>query len=223
MGALVLYTDGGCRGNRNVQDMTGDANPAGWGVVVLEVGDGAGVDRLTMREELWGPVVVNRSDRYSLGAEVRSNNTGELSAMAEALLWLKEAELGMAPALLCYDSEYAAKITQGIFKAHKNVILAGRCQQLFRAESTRRVGGVAFAHVKGHSGDKWNDRADELVQRGVTGTTCSVGRYAKSPDGNVVQKRPRSPRSETEAGHVQSPKRKKQTVSCEEIDLTASP
>ena len=54
--------------------------------------------------------------------------------------------------------------------AHKNKDLAATCQRLCRNERARRSGGVVFIHVKGHSGDKWNDVADDLVQQGKLGS-----------------------------------------------------
>jgi len=37
---------------------------------------------------------------------------------------------------------------------------------------------VQFQHVKGHSGDFWNDRADELAKQGAAGRVCAVGRWS---------------------------------------------
>jgi len=82
---LWLYTDGSCPGNQNVQTQR---NPAGWGVCVVRPG---GSEPLA---ELYGPVVIDQSDPGYLGAEVGSNNTGELSAICEALRWLKGERQG---------------------------------------------------------------------------------------------------------------------------------
>ena len=35
-------------------------------------------------------------------------------------------------------------------------------------------------HVKGHSGDRWNDRADALANQGAAGGTCDAGRWRKA-------------------------------------------
>ena len=60
---------------------------------------------------LHGPVVLDASSPLSLGAELGSNNTAELSAFGEALLWLKDEEpTGGLPAVLHYDSTYAKKV-----------------------------------------------------------------------------------------------------------------
>ena len=72
--ALAIYTDGACKGNRNVAKSN---NPAGWGFAVVEEG--------TPTFQQWGPVVTDKGDPHYLGAEVLSNNTAELSARGEAL------------------------------------------------------------------------------------------------------------------------------------------
>ena len=84
-GALLLYTDGGCDGNTSVASVV---HPAGWGVVALEKGPPG--DEPTKRAQLFGPVELTRSSPWFLGAEVASNNTGELCGVAHALLWLRE-------------------------------------------------------------------------------------------------------------------------------------
>eukprot|EP01047_Picozoa_sp_COSAG01_P063598 COSAG01_NODE_8268_length_2849_cov_3.472364_5_plen_366_part_00 len=177
-GSLLLYTDGGCDHNTHVRTVR---HPAGWGVVGIQK-RAAGV--LTGAEpvmvELWGPVELSSSSPFFLGAEVASNNTGELSGFAEALYWLRDTEAGHQAAALVYDSEYAADITEGRKRAHKNVALARRCQQLLQSERARRSGGVCLVKVKGHSGDRWNDHADSLAERGKSGSRCDVGRFRSS-------------------------------------------
>ena len=103
---------------------------------------------------------------YFLGATVGSNNTGELIGIAQALIWLRDVDAGQAQAAICFDSEYAARITQGIYRPKKNAELSRICQRLLKEEAKRRAGGVKFIHVRGHSDDVGNDRADLLVQWG---------------------------------------------------------
>ena len=50
------------------------------------------------------PQVLDAKHPHFLGAEKCSNNTGELSGIAEALLWLRDEETRAGPAVLCYDS-----------------------------------------------------------------------------------------------------------------------
>jgi len=213
-GVVAVYTDGGCRGNRGV-----DANktqPAGWGFVAVRDGD--------VLAERWGPVVLDAKHPHFLGAEKCSNNTGELSGIAEALLWLRDEETRAGPAVLCYDSTYAANITSGKFQAKANRELARMCRGLFGEECVRRHRQLDFEHVKGHSGDVFNDRADALVQRGVAGEASGRGRAAPpptfappNPQKEAIERRRQEALARRDAGAAERAK-KRQTV-----DLTGSP
>ena len=172
--ALRLYTDGACPKNQNMALGV----PAGWGVAVVD-GD-------QCRQELFCPVELNKKSAFFLGATICSNNTAELSAVCEALLWLGENEPGREAAI-CYDSDYAANIAQGLFKAHKNPELAARASALHDAVGAQRP--LQFIHVKGHSGHRWNDLADELANRRARGEVCHAGRFSEKAEG---RKRPKS-------------------------------
>jgi ribonuclease HI len=134
--------------------------------------------------ELFGPVVTPRAASrdpslapLSVGAEVGSNNTGELCGIVEALLWAR-AGLPTGKALeIRYDSEYACKVVTGVYRAVKNVALVARGQQALRDAIGAGL-AVTFVHVKGHSGDPGNDRADALAKSGASGGACGVGRWA---------------------------------------------
>ena len=84
---------------------------------------------------------------------------------------------------------YAKNITTKVWNARANKGIAKLCQDALTAENERRQGGVHFVHVKGHSEDKGNDKADERVQWGkVAGPYCrfrsngtSQGDYVNSP------------------------------------------
>eukprot|EP00969_Alexandrium_andersonii_P154001 6808533-Alexandrium_andersonii.AAC.1 len=79
---------------------------AGWGVVVFRWPvEGKEPDFV-----LHGPVVTEQWSQLWVGAREHTNNTGELSAIAEALLWLidEAPDGGGEPVLLRYDSVYAA-------------------------------------------------------------------------------------------------------------------
>lgn len=220
-GSLLLYTDGGCTGNQGVASTI---QPAGWGVVVLKnerEADSHEAGGKRWLAELYGPVELCQSSPWFIGAEVASNNTGELSGIAHALIWLRD-EGGQAAAAIVYDSDYAAKIAQGIYKAHKNRALAKSCRRLCTAERQRRAGGVTFIHVKGHSNDRWNDRADALVQLGKLGQRSSglgVLGPALSPRSH---KRTNSGDDQHTEGKLQVRKKQQRVtgVAVEKIDLT---
>ena len=103
---IALFTDGACAGNQNVATAQ---CPAGWGVVVVEGSLGNPPLGGEAAAELYGPVELNALSPAYLGAEVCSNNTGELSAVCEALRWLIEDEHSTRRAVIWYDSKYAPR------------------------------------------------------------------------------------------------------------------
>ena len=59
-------------------------------------------------------------------------------------------------------------MTQGKWRPKENLDLVHKAQELLaQVRATRRE--VRFLHVKGHSNHRWNDRADQLANRGATG------------------------------------------------------
>ena len=176
-GELALFTDGACKGNNHVGTTV---CPAGWGVAVVDnvpagtTGEAGG----ELIEQLFAPVVLDSGSPFFLDAETGSNNTGELSAIVEALLWLRDDEPSGRDAVICYDSEYAANQTQGLWKANKNQALVRRAQTTLghvRGKGRR----VRFVHVKGHSAHRWNDLADALANQGAAGQRCTAGRWRR--------------------------------------------
>ena len=181
---LLIYTDGCCIGNRNVKEVV---QPAGWGFVVISGGDGSSDETAVSMDERCGPIVLDASSPEYLGATVTSNNTAELTAIGQALKYVldKYASAAEFPhVVIRYDSEYAAKSVLGIWngKHHrfhrcvdllnaigeKNAELIQRIRELLsevrRLDSARPL---EFLKVKGHSNNKWNDRADELAELGA--------------------------------------------------------
>lgn len=181
---MVIYTDGACKGNK---DVWANDCPAGWGAVVLS-------SSIEVIEELCGPVEIRSSHRNFLGAEVKSNNTAELTAIGESLRYLRDKAQDFVcicdktscscPRLrvaLRYDSEYAAKTVTGEFNGEKNKELYSTIRHIYRevkyggkysnrsdlTGQQRRPITLTFEKVKGHSKDKWNDRADALANDGA--------------------------------------------------------
>ena len=113
----------------------------------------------------FGPVIVNPKQPGHLGAEVSTNNTAEVSAVIHALRHARRTN--KTHIVIRYDSEYAANMTQGKWrpKKGKNETLINTAKRTLELAEMTMI--VLWKHVKGHSGDKWNDRADELADRGA--------------------------------------------------------
>ena len=157
-----LYVDGSAIGNRNVDADT----PAGWAVVCIQtkIGDDSHSSG-KLQTELSGRVITDEGTAQFIGAEVGSNNTGELSAIYHAL---KHIEFGdqFNPEGTNYviygDSLYAGKMAQGEWFAKENKALVKRVHNLW---TRLKMAGINFSwsHVKAHSGHLWNERADHLA------------------------------------------------------------
>jgi ribonuclease HI len=133
---VVIYTDGGCSPN---------PGPGGWAAILL-LGD--------HKKELKG------------GEPTSTNNRMELTAAISALETLKW------PCLVDMhtDSQYVRDgITRHIDNWKRNGWRTYAKEPVKNADLWRRLDTAAQTHtvnwhwVKGHSGDYYNDRADELV------------------------------------------------------------
>ena len=149
---VVVYTDGACRGN---------PGPGGWAWAVP-------------------------GGHYASGAEGHTTNQRmEITAVLEALRTL----IPEAPARIevVSDSTYVVKcFTDGWWKGwqrrgwknSQNKPVANRdLWEPLLALALHGDVGVSFRWVKGHSGDPWNDRVDELAtvaaDRGAGATSMS--------------------------------------------------
>jgi ribonuclease HI len=137
---VVIYTDGACRGN---------PGPGGWGVVLSYKG--------SMRE-LFG------------GENETTNNRMELLAVISAL----EALNKPCKVQINSDSKY---VLQGITEWMENWKKRGwktaskspvKNEDLWRRlDAARTPHEIEWKWVKGHSGDKGNDKADALANLGI--------------------------------------------------------
>ena len=97
---ISFYTDGSGSSGRATR-----SSLAGWGFV--------GYYSNAILVESYGPVNVDEQSPFYLGAGVASNNTGELSAIMEVLLFLLHPDNQYGAATIYYDSKWAATMTKG--------------------------------------------------------------------------------------------------------------
>ena len=154
----VAYTDG-----------SEDLGKAGWAYAVLIGGDAIGDEGASLTSEGYGPVVTSAAHPAYLGARKHTNNTAELTALAELLRALLSSSPQQAGSrgVVRTDSEYAAACMMGRVTPKTNRQLAERLRSLWRRLRAKHT--VTWRHVAGHSGNKWNDYVDELAARGRRG------------------------------------------------------
>ena len=137
---VIIYTDGACKGN---------PGPGGWGVILNYKG---------IVKELYG------------GDPATTNNRMELMAAIQALETLTKP----CSVRLNTDSKY---VLQGITEWMSNWKQRGwktaaktpvKNEDLWRRlDAAIQRHEIEWTWVKGHSGDKNNDRADELANLGI--------------------------------------------------------
>jgi ribonuclease HI len=110
--------------------------------------------------------VTDKTSVWSIGCTRGTNNTAEATGMAQGLELIDQRPAGNTYAIL-FDSMYAANVVEGNWKARTNIDAVGRSAALL--EEVRWSNDVHLIHVKGHSADGGNDRADELAWWGKEG------------------------------------------------------
>lgn len=137
---IEIFTDGACRGN---------PGPGGWGALLRFEGN---------EKHLHG------------GEKHTTNNRMELLAAIEGLAALKE----VCQVTLTTDSQYVRKgISQWMTNWKKNGWKTSAKKPVQNADLWRRLDELNQQHkvrwcwVKGHSGHRENEIADQLANRGV--------------------------------------------------------
>lgn len=108
----------------------------------------------------WGVVAVRDGKMIAefCGSDPKTtNNRAELKAIVRALLWLPPG----ASAAIVSDSKLCVEILSGRWKAKKNLDLVKEARALAQERH------ITFRWVRGHNGNKWNERADALATQGM--------------------------------------------------------
>ena len=110
-----------------------------------------------------------------LGARVGSNNTGELCAIVEAILFAIEAEYTQI--IIHSDSQWAINVLTGRWgaKTHKELVTNGK--RLLKHSGL----DVQLHWIKGHAGNTGNERADRLAEEGKNRAEATGGRNIPLP------------------------------------------
>jgi len=142
MKEITIYTDGACSGN---------PGPGGWGAVLF-----------------YG----EHTRELSGGEEDTTNQRMELTAVIEALRALKVSDW---PVTVYTDSAYVVNafaqnwIDNWLRNGWKNSKKEDVANQDLWKEliALMKKNRVKIAKVKGHAGDRWNERCDELARAAI--------------------------------------------------------
>ena len=100
------------------------------------------------------------SNPQYVGVELVGNYTAELSGIVWALAWIMQMT-DATPATIHYDCVSAAIVAAGEWKSSKEEKLSTVALTCYRLASQRRA--LTVKHVKGHSGQPWNEYADRVA------------------------------------------------------------
>jgi ribonuclease HI len=134
-------------------------NATGFGVVILKDGEVVG--------ELFGPVV-----DYS--ATDTRQVAGELFAVEEALRWCERNSI--KDVAIYYDYLGIEKWATGAWKTNQS--MTEGYGKFVRASGIR----IRWNKVDSHTGNRWNDRADQLAKKGAASATASAADSNKAAE-----------------------------------------
>lgn len=117
----------------------------------------------------WAWILVNAIcplKAASGGFESTTNNRCELYGILSGLRWVLQVRAQMFPALdvldVVSDSQYALGVSQGTMNPSKNLDLVEAIRTLAQTLATHGV-RIRWTWVRGHDGNTWNEKADELA------------------------------------------------------------
>ncbi|MCP4761860.1 MAG: ribonuclease HI [archaeon] len=149
---ISIYTDGACQNNQNRQ------NKGGWAAIIL----------------------INDAEKPTKILSGKKNNTTnnkmELSACIEGLKYIEKSNLKSENIIIYTDSAYISNCFRDKWyinwekngwknakkKPVKNKEFWQDLLNLFRS-----IPKVEFKHVKGHTGNKYNEMADHLAVKAI--------------------------------------------------------
>ena len=158
----TIYTDGSAFGMNDGDGATKDT-PAGWGFVVIQGPTGLNHDDGEIYFSAHGRVYTDSGHPLWIGADIGSNNTGELSAVYYALEWALNNEASKVT--IYSDSNYALNMAFGNWRPGTNKEMIDTIRAF--SAMVQKTLTVEHAHIRAHSGFKWNEVADRLADQGA--------------------------------------------------------
>ena len=109
----------------------------------------------------WSFVVVKNDDKVYSNFDTQldtTNNRMEIQASLEAMLWMKNNNVSSS--IIVTDSMYVINTMTKDWKRNKNNDLWDKMDEAINGLT------IDWQHVKGHSGNKWNELCDVLAVHG---------------------------------------------------------
>ena len=109
----------------------------------------------------WSFVVVKNDDKVYSNFDTQLNTTNnrmEIQASLEAMLWMKNNNVSSS--IIVTDSMYVINTMTKDWKRNKNNDLWDKMDEAINGLT------IDWQHVKGHSGNKWNELCDVLAVHG---------------------------------------------------------
>ena len=111
-------------------------------------GDGVEDTHATEIARGWGQVTTDKASPVYIDACEHTNNTAELTALAEAMCWLLDEDgAPQRRVLLRPESEYAASVAMGTVAIRENHDIAAVVRSLYVALLQQRSNRVSWAHI----------------------------------------------------------------------------
>ncbi len=139
-GAVIVYTDGGCKGN---------PGPGGWGAVLFYNGH---------EREIWGGEVLTTNNRMELMAAIMALETLKRPCRVELYTDSQYVKNGITEWIRGWKA-------RGWKTAGRDPVKNADLWQ--RLDAARDRHEVSWNWVRGHAGQVENERAHVLAQRGI--------------------------------------------------------
>lgn len=143
---LIIYTDGACSGNQS------NTNIGGWGAILMYRGH---------EKEIFG------------GARNTTNNIMEMTAIIEALKQVKNKDLeteiysDSAYIVNCINQRWYVNWRKNGWKNSKKESVKNKELWIEMLELLESFKQIKLIKVKGHAGIEYNEKADELANKGI--------------------------------------------------------
>ncbi len=151
-GAVIIYTDGGCKGN---------PGPGGWGAVLMYNG---------RERDIWGGEPHTTNNRMELMAAIMALETLKRPCRVELYTDSQYVRNGITQWIGGWKA-------RGWKTADNQPVKNADLWQ--RLDEARRRHEVSWHWVRGHAGNAGNERADKLTQRAIA-EQCAAAKETPS-------------------------------------------